>query len=291
MPLIAVQSERISAMATDLLWKVKEGTKVKLKDYDPGYTDDMTDRALAATLLEKLDDELNELQEMMAAAQHQALLMILQGMDTSGKDGTIRHVLSRVNPQGCIVHSFKEPTQEELAHDFLWRIHKATPARGVLGVFNRSQYEDVLVVRVHNLVPKDVWSRRYKEINNFEKLLASNSTIILKFFLYISKDEQERRLLAREQDKDKAWKIDASDWVERQYWDDYQEAYEDALTNCSTEEAPWYIVPANHKWYRNLAIAQTLVDTMRQYKSEWKAQLEERGKKQLEALRKMREAK
>ena len=278
-------------MATDLLWKVKEGTKVKLKDYDPGYTDDMTDRALAATLLEKLDDELNELQEMMAAAQHQALLMILQGMDTSGKDGTIRHVLSRVNPQGCIVHSFKEPTQEELAHDFLWRIHKAAPARGVLGVFNRSQYEDVLVVRVHNLVPKDVWSRRYKEINNFEKSLASNSTIILKFFLYISKDEQERRLLAREQDKDKAWKIDASDWVERQYWDDYQEAYEDALTNCSTEEAPWYVVPANHKWYRNLAIAQTLVDTMRQYKSEWKAQLEERGKKQLEALRKMREAK
>ncbi len=278
-------------MATDLLWKVKEGTKVKLKDYDPGYTDDMTDRALAATLLEKLDDELNELQEMMAAAQHQALLMILQGMDTSGKDGTIRHVLSRVNPQGCIVHSFKEPTQEELAHDFLWRIHKAAPARGVLGVFNRSQYEDVLVVRVHNLVPKDVWSHRYKEINNFEKSLASNSTIILKFFLYISKDEQERRLLAREQDKDKAWKIDASDWVERQYWDDYQEAYEDALTNCSTEEAPWYIVPANHKWYRNLAIAQTLVDTMRQYKSEWKAQLEERGKKQLEALRKMREAK
>jgi len=291
MSLIAVQSERISAMATDLLWKVKEGTKVKLKDYDPGYTDDMTDRALAATLLEKLDDELNELQEMMAAAQHQALLMILQGMDTSGKDGTIRHVLSRVNPQGCIVHSFKEPTQEELAHDFLWRIHKAVPAGGVLGVFNRSQYEDVLVVRVHNLIPKDVWSRRYKEINNFEKSLASNSTIILKFFLYISKDEQERRLLAREQDKDKAWKIDASDWVERQYWDDYQEAYEDALTNCSTEEAPWYIVPANHKWYRNLAIAQTLVDTMRQYKSEWKAQLEERGKKQLEALRKMREAK
>jgi len=278
-------------MATDLLWKVKEGTKVKLKDYDPGYTDDLTDRALAATLLEKLDDELNELQEMMAAAQHQALLMILQGMDTSGKDGTIRHVLSRVNPQGCIVHSFKQPTQEELAHDFLWRIHKAVPAGGVLGVFNRSQYEDVLVVRVHNLVPKDVWSRRYKEINNFEKSLASNSTIILKFFLYISKDEQERRLLAREQDKDKAWKIDASDWVERQYWDDYQQAYEDALTNCSTEEAPWYIVPANHKWYRNLAIAQTLVDTMRRYKSEWKAQLEERGKKQLEALRKMREAK
>jgi PPK2 family polyphosphate:nucleotide phosphotransferase len=291
MPLIAVQSERISAMATDLLWKVKEGTTVKLKDYDPDYTDDMTDRALAAALLEKLDDELNELQEMMAAAQHQALLMILQGMDTSGKDGTIRHVLSRVNPQGCMVHSFKQPTQEELAHDFLWRIHKAIPARGVLGVFNRSQYEDVLVVRVHNLVPKDVWSRRYKEINNFEKQLANNSTIILKFFLYISKDEQERRLLARERDIDKAWKIDASDWIERQYWDDYQQAYEDALTNCSTEEAPWYIVPANHKWYRNLAIAQTLVDTMRQYKSEWKAQLEERGKRNLEALRKMRETK
>src|SRR6266481_1411746 len=221
-------------MGTELLWKVKEGAKVKLKDYDPDYIGGQIDHASASAELEKQGNEMSELQELMAAAQHQSLLIILQGMDTSGKDGTIRHVLTRVNPQGCVVHSFKEPTEEELAHDFLWRIHKAVPAGGVLGVFNRSQYEDVLVVRVHNLVPKDVWSRRYKEINNFEKSLASNSTIILKFFLYISKDEQERRLLAREQDKDKAWKIDASDWTERKYWKDYQQAYEDALSLCST---------------------------------------------------------
>ena len=276
-------------MGTELLWKVKEGAKVKLKDYDPDYIGGQIDHISASAELEKLGNEMSELQELMAAAQHQGLLMILQGMDTSGKDGTIRHVLTRVNPQGCIVHSFKEPTEEELAHDFLWRVHKVTPGKGVMGVFNRSQYEDVLIARVHNLVPKDVWSRRYKEINDFEKLLAHYNTIVLKFFLHISKDEQERRLLAREQDIDKAWKISASDWIERKYWDDYQEAYEDALSKCSTEEAPWYIVPANHKWYRNLAIAQTLVDTMNRYKHEWKTELEARGQKELEALKKIRE--
>ena len=276
-------------MGKHLLWKVQEGTTVKLKDYDPNYTDSETERDSAATELQQLGDELSELQELMAAAQQQSLLMILQGMDTSGKDGTIRHVLGRVNPQGCLVHAFKEPTEEELAHDFLWRVHKATPGKGVMGVFNRSHYEDVLIARIHNLVPKDVWSRRYQKINDFEKLLADNQTIILKFFLHISNDEQERRLLAREQDKDKAWKISASDLVDRQYWDDYQQAYEDVLDKCSTDIAPWYIVPANHKWYRNLAIAQTLVDTMRQYKAEWKKKLEARGQKELEALKKMRE--
>ncbi|HKF36614.1 MAG TPA: PPK2 family polyphosphate kinase [Ktedonobacteraceae bacterium] len=275
-------------MGTDLLWKVKEGAKVKLKDYDPDYMSSQIDHVSASAELEKLGNEMSELQELMAAAQHQSLLMILQGMDTSGKDGTIRHVLSHVNPQGCVVYSFKEPTGEELAHDFLWRVHKVTPGKGVMGVFNRSQYEDVLIARVHNLVPKEVWSRRYKEINNFEKLLAHSNTIILKFFLHISKDEQERRLLAREQDVDKAWKIAASDWVERKYWDDYQVAYEDALSECSTEEAPWYIVPANHKWYRNLAVAQTLVETMKRYKHEWKTELEARGKEELEAVKKIR---
>ncbi len=227
----------------------------------------------------------------MAAAQHHSLLMILQGMDTSGKDGTIRHVFSHVNPQGCNVHSFKEPTQEELLHDFLWRVHKVTPARGVMGIFNRSHYEDVLVVRVHNLVPEKVWRHRYDQINHFEKLLADSNTIILKFFLHISKEEQEQRLLARERDKDKAWKIAASDWAERKYWDAYQQAYEDALSKCSTAYAPWYIVPANHKWYRNIAIAHTLVHTMRQYKDEWKAQLEERGKRELARLQQMRASK
>ena len=278
-------------MGTDLLWKVKEGASINLKDFDPRYVENGIERAAADSELLKLGDELSELQELFAAAQHQSLLIILQGMDTSGKDGTIRHVLSRVNPQGCNVYSFKTPTEEELAHDFLWRIHKATPGKGYMSIFNRSQYEDVLIVRVHNLVPEDVWSRRYKEINNFEKLLTNSDTIVLKFFLHISFDEQERRLLAREQDKDKAWKVAADDWIERQYWDDYQKAYEDLLSKCSTDEAPWYIVPANHKWYRNLAVAHVLVETMRKYKDEWKTQLEARGQKELEALKKIKGAK
>jgi len=271
-----------------LAWKIDEGTTVKLKDYDPDFIDKQVDHDSAKETLAKLGDELSELQELLAASQQHSLLIVLQGMDTSGKDGTIRHVFTSVNPQGCEVHSFKAPTQEELLHDFLWRIQKATPARSVMGVFNRSQYEDVLVVRVHNLVPEDVWSQRYKQINHFEELLADNRTIILKFFLHISNEEQKQRLLAREQDRDKAWKLSASDWAERKYWNDYQAAYEDALSNCSTKEAPWYIVPANHKWYRNLAIAQTLVETMRAYKDEWKTGLEARGQQELAALKKMR---
>jgi PPK2 family polyphosphate:nucleotide phosphotransferase len=277
-------------MADNLVWKINAGSKVKLQDYDPGYTDAHPDHKSADQELAKLSDELSELQEAFAAAQHQSLLIILQGMDTSGKDGTIRHVLSRVNPQGCQVHSFKEPTQEELGHDFLWRVHKVTPAKGVMGIFNRSHYEDVLVVRVHNLVPEAVWSRRYQEINHFEQLLANNNTIILKFFLHIGYKEQEKRLIAREQDKDKAWKVAASDWIERKYWDDYQRAYEDALTKCSTDDAPWYIVPADHKWYRNLAIAHTLVSTMKKYKDEWKQQLELRGEQELAKLKQLKAA-
>ena len=272
----------------ELAWKIDPGTHVNLKDYDPNYTDKQNDRDSADKELLKLSDELSDLQELMAAAQQHSLLMVLQGMDTSGKDGTIRHVLAHVNPQGCQVHSFKVPTGEELAHDFLWRVHKVTPAKGVMGIFNRSQYEDVLVVRVHNLVPEDEWKQRYAEINHFEHLLARNNTIILKFFLHISADEQAERLQDREKDKDKAWKLSASDWVERKYWDDYQKAYEDAISRCSTDYAPWYIVPANHKWYRNLAIAHTLVYTMTKYKDEWRAQLEERGRQELEALKEMK---
>ena len=275
-------------MGNNLIWKIDEGSKVSLKDYDPGYTGEHADHAAAKQELEKLSSELSELQEAMAAAQHQSLLMILQGMDTSGKDGTIRHVFSGVNPQGCEVHSFKQPTPEELGHDFLWRVHKVTPQKGVMGIFNRSQYEDVLVARVHNLVPEEVWSRRYKEINTFEKLLANNGTIVLKFFLHISYEEQKRRLLAREQEKDKTWKLSATDWAERKYWHDYQQAYEDVLNKCSTDEAPWYIVPADHKWFRDLAIAHTLVHTMRKYKGEWQQQLEVRGQEELEQLKQMK---
>lgn len=274
-------------MSKDLVWKVAEGSKVNLRDYDPDYTADLKHHD-GDSVLEKLSQELSDLQEYLAAAQRQSMLIILQGMDTSGKDGTIRHVLSHVNPQGCVVHSFKEPTPEEMAHDFLWRVHKVVPGKGVMGIFNRSHYEDVLVVRVHKLVPEKVWSRRYQEINHFEKLLAANGTIILKFFLHISDDEQKERLLAREQDRDKAWKLSASDWKERAYWNNYQEAYEDVLSKCSTDEAPWYIVPANHKWYRNVAIAHTLVHTMRKYKDEWQASLEERGRQELAQLQAVR---
>jgi PPK2 family polyphosphate:nucleotide phosphotransferase len=270
------------------VWKVDAGSKVKLKDYNPDDTKKLSDRASVDQELQALSNELSELQELLAAAQQHSLLVVLQGMDTSGKDGTIRHVLSHVNPQGCNVYSFEAPTQEELSHDFLWRVHRVTPGKGVLGIFNRSHYEDVLVGRVQNLVPEKVWSRRYQAINNFEQLLTENQMIILKFYLHISYDEQERRLIAREQDKDKAWKISAEDWEDRKYWKDYELAYEDALSKCSTDKAPWYIVSANHKWYRNLAVAHTIVHTMRQYKDEWKAGLEARGQRELERLREMR---
>lgn len=270
------------------LWKIDDGSKIKLSDYDPGDTFGHNDKTAAESELKELSHELSKLQELMAAAQHHSMLIILQGMDTSGKDGTIRHVLSNVNPQGCYVVAFKEPTQEELLHDFLWRIHKATPERGLMAIFNRSQYEDVLVTRVHHLVPEEVWTRRYKEINHFEQLLANNNTIILKFFLHISYDEQERRLLAREQDKDKAWKLSLSDWEDRKYWDAYQKAYEDAISECNAKDAPWYIVPANHKWYRNLAIAHTLVHVMNKHKDEWKGELEKRGKEELQKIEQAR---
>ena len=264
-----------------LAWKVEAGSKVKLQDYDPDYVDEHTDPALARAELEILGAELSELQELLAAAQHHSLLVVLQGMDASGKADTIFQVLSRVNPQGCEVHAFKAPTHRELAHDFLWRVHRVTPGRGVITIFNRSHYEDVLVVRVHNLVPENVWSRRYIAINNFERLLAQNGMIILKFYLHISNEEQEKRLLARQKDKTKAWKLSAADWAERKYWGAYQEAYEDALSRCSTDEAPWYIVPANKKWSRDLLVARTLVDTLRQYKAQLLDKLVLRGEQEL----------
>lgn len=274
-------------MSKDLLWKVKEGDHVKLKDYDPDHIASHIDRDGAEKQLQKLSQELGELQELMTAAQKHSFLMILQGMDTSGKDGTIRHVLSSLNPQGCQVSSFKAPSQEELLHDFLWRIHKRVPPLGVFGVFNRSHYEDVLIVRVHNLVPESTWHKRYHIINAFEEMLTESSTIVVKFFLHISKDEQAKRLKAREEEPEKSWKLDVDDWKERQFWDDYQEAYEDALSKCSKKQAPWYIVPANHKWYRNLAIAQTLADTLKPYKDEWQKDLLARGRRELEALKQM----
>ena len=270
-----------------LAWKVEVGSKVKLQDYDPDYVDEHTDPALARAELEIIGAELSELQELLAAAQHHSLLVVLQGMDASGKADTIFQVLSRVNPQGCEVHAFKAPTLRELAHDFLWRVHRVTPGRGVITIFNRSHYEDVLIVRVHNMVPEKVWSQYYAGINDFEDLLAQDDTILLKFYLHMSNEEQEKRLLARQVDKTDAWKLSTADWAERKYWDAYQEAYEDALSKCSTDVAPWYIVPANKKWYRNLLVARTLVDTLRPYKTQWLDKLVVRGKLELARIEKM----
>ena len=274
----------------ELAWKVEEGSQVKLKDYDPDYIDEHTDPAIARAELELLGAELGGLQELLAAAQHHSLLVVLQGMDASGKADTIFQVLSQVNPQGCEVLAFKGPTLRELAHDFLWRVHRGAPGRGVIGIFNRSHYEDVLIVRVHNLVPEKAWSQYYEAINDFEELLAQNDTIIVKFFLHISNEEQERRLLARQKDKTDAWKLSAADWAERTYWDDYQAAYEDALSKCSTDEAPWYIVPANQKWSRNLLVARTLVDTLRPYKDQWLDKLVVRGKQELARIEQIQKA-
>ena len=271
-------------------WKVEAGSNVKLQDYDPSYVDEHTDPALARAELEQLGKELGELQELLAAAHHHSLLVVLQGMDTSGKADTIHQVLSRVNPQGCEVRSFKVPTSRELDHDFLWRVHRVTPGRGVIGIFNRSHYEDVLVVRVHNLVPEKVWRQRYAAINNFEQILAQHDMIILKFYLHISYEEQEKRLLARQEDRTKAWKLSSADWAERKYWNDYQQAYGDALSRCSTDEAPWYIVPANRKWYRNLLVARTLVSTLRPYRKEWQAKLVKRGEQELARIEKVQQA-
>ena len=269
-----------------LAWKVAEGSNVKLQDYAPDFVDEHVDPALARAELEQLGKELGELQELLAAAHRHSLLVVLQGMDTSGKADTIHQVLSRVNPQGCEVRSFKVPTPRELDHDFLWRVHRVTPGKGVIGIFNRSHYEDVLVTRVHNLLPQEVWRSRYAAINNFERLLSQHNMIILKFYLHMSNEEQERRLLAQEKNQADAWKLSTADWAERKYWNDYQAAYEEALSKCSTNEAPWYIVPADQKWYRILLVARTLVHTLREYKDGWEAQLVERGEQELALLAK-----
>jgi len=262
--------------------KVKPGENIKLSDYDPDDHGGVK-HGDAGDELDSLNARLTALQEEQYAAGQNAVLIVLQAPDTGGKDGTISHVMARFNPASCRVESFKTPTPEELAHDFLWRVHRVTPPRGAITIFNRSHYEDVLVARMHNLAPKDVWGKRYEEINNFESLLADSGTIIIKFFLHISKDEQRKRLLAREDDKDKAWKLSASDWPEHDLFDDYIVAYEDALTRCSTEHAPWYIVPSNHKWFRNLAVAQTIAGTLEPYKKAWRVELEKRGKEALAA--------
>ena len=242
---------------------VKPNAKVKFKQLDPSGHDGVDSNKEAQAETEKYLEQLFKLQYLMYSEGKHSLLIVLQGLDTAGKDGVIRHVVSALNPQGCNVTSFKAPTSEELAHDFLWRVHPHAPRKGSIAVFNRSHYEDVLVARVHKLVPEKVWSERYKQINDFERLLAlENNTTILKFFLHISKDEQLARFKKRLDDPDKHWKISEADYSERQYWDSYMEAFDDLLEKTSTEHAPWFVIPSNHKWFRDLAIAQIIANSL-----------------------------
>jgi PPK2 family polyphosphate:nucleotide phosphotransferase len=241
---------------------VKPGKKVKLSDWDPEDTLGWDKGHKMKDSLDKTIAKLDKLQYLLYAEHKRALLIVLQGLDAAGKDGTIRHVMSGVNPQGCKVTPFKKPSVEEAEHDFLWRIHKAIPELGDIGIFNRSHYEDVLVTRVHDLVPKDVWSKRYDQINGFEKMLHQNNVKILKFFLHISKDEQKSRFQQRIDDPDRRWKISEADFAERKYWDDYTKAYEAALEKCSTEHGPWYVIPSNKKWFRNLAVSHIITEAL-----------------------------
>jgi PPK2 family polyphosphate:nucleotide phosphotransferase len=273
-----------------LAMKVKPGAKVKLGDYATDFTAGLTQDE-ARERLQNLSHELGDLQETLFAAGRNAVLIVLQGIDTSGKDGTIRQVMSEVNPQGCRVESFKVPTEEELAHDFLWRVHRVVPRRGMMTIFNRSHYEDVIVVRVHNLVPEKMWKPRYEHINDFEQLLVESGTIVLKFFLHISREEQKERLKERELETDKAWKLSAGDWREREHWDEYMKAYEDALSRCSTRYAPWHIVPADKKWFRNLAIAEAIVQTLRPYRDDWERLLASLAEKKKAELQEYHESK
>ncbi len=240
---------------------VEPGSKALISRRDPDATPGFNKRDAEATLAEQTK-RLAELQYLLYAENKRAVLIVIQALDAGGKDGTIAHVMTGLNPQGCQVASFKVPSAEEADHDFLWRIHQRVPRKGEFGIFNRSHYEDVLVVRVHKLVPKPVWESRYGQINAFEKLLADNNVIVMKFFLHISKDEQLERFRARVEDPTRQWKLSEADFAERDYWDDYTRAYEDALTRCSTVSAPWYVIPANRKWYRNLAISKIIVETL-----------------------------
>jgi len=243
-------------------FRIPEGNKVKLKDFDPGFTDGHENKKSALAKIEKLQQRMDELQFKLYAEQNRSLLICLQSTDAGGKDGVVRNVIGSMNPQGCRVVSFKEPSKEELSHDFLWRIEHQAPKRGEVVIFNRSHYEDVLIVRVHDLVPKKVWSQRYEQINAFEQRLVANDTHILKFFLHISKEEQLQRFKQRLDDPARYWKISEADYQEREYWKDYESAYEEVLSKCSTDIAPWFVIPSDHKWFRNLAVSQIIVDAM-----------------------------
>jgi PPK2 family polyphosphate:nucleotide phosphotransferase len=274
----------------DIITIDKQGEKVKL-DSISAAPPKKTDRDAAKRELEELGEELFDLQDLLWGAKMHSVLIVLQGRDTAGKDGTIKHVAGFLNPRGVSVTSFGVPSEEEREHDFLWRIHRHTPRKGELAIFNRSHYEDVLVVRVHGLVPESLWKERYGHIRDFEEMLAEHGTLILKYFLHISREEQEQRLVDREKEPRKAWKINAGDWEDREHWDDYTQAYEEALSRTAAKKAPWTIVPADSKWYRNLVVARSLVEALRPYRQAWQDRLDEVGvrkKAELEAWRKSR---
>jgi PPK2 family polyphosphate:nucleotide phosphotransferase len=242
---------------------VKPDSKIRLKHFDPGYHGKHESRESAQPEIQKHIQKMQELQYLMYAENKHSLLIVLQGLDAAGKDGVVRHVLTGMNPSGCVAVNFKQPTAEDLDHDFLWRVHPHVPGKGSVAIFNRSHYEDVLVARVHNLVPEKVWSKRYDQINDFEQLIATeNNTTILKFFLHISKEEQLERFKKRLDDPARQWKISDSDYKERDYWKDYIAAFEDVLTKTSTEHAAWFIIPSNHKWFRDLSISKIIASTM-----------------------------
>ena len=248
--------------------RVKPGERVDLSTVDPGATHGWTKEAGARETAAQLI-RLAELQDRLWAQARHPVLIILQGIDAAGKDGTIQKVMEAFNAQGCTVSAFKVPTPEELAHDYLWRIHKRVPGKGEIGIFNRSHYEDVLVVRVHDLVPRDVWSGRYRQIRDFERHLVENGTTVVKLFLYISREEQRVRFQERYDDPTKRWKFSLGDLEERKHWDDYIAAFEDALSETSTDDAPWYVIPANRNWLRNLAVSSILAETIDDLKPDY----------------------
>jgi PPK2 family polyphosphate:nucleotide phosphotransferase len=252
-------------MAKDLAQEliVKPGSNIRLKDIDPDASPGWKNKESAAEQLVRNLEELRSLQYLLYAEAKRSLLIVLQGIDAGGKDGTIHHVMSGFNPQGARVTSFKVPAGEERQHDYLWRVHKVLPAFGEVGIFNRSHYEDVLVVRVHDLVPEPVWKKRYGHINHFEQMLVDSGTQIVKFFLYIDRDEQKRRFEERLKDPAKNWKFSIGDVEERKYWDAYAGAFEEAIEKCSTPWAPWYVIPANRKWFRNLAVSEIVISALK----------------------------
>jgi PPK2 family polyphosphate:nucleotide phosphotransferase len=274
---------------------VTKGDKFRMKDFDPGDTNGVKSKKHAEKLLAESSQAVSDMQELLYAQDRWSLLLIFQGMDAAGKDGAIKHVMSGINPQGCDVFSFKAPTNEELDHDFLWRCHKVVPERGKIGIFNRSYYEEVLVVRVHPavlgaqklpqpLVTKHIWEERYEDINVFERYLARNGVVIRKFFLHLSKKEQERRFLSRLDDPKKNWKFSLADAKERGFWKDYTEAYEEAIQSTATKHAPWYIVPADNKWFARLVIASAIVKALHDLDLAF-PKVDKAKKKELEEIR------